>query len=83
MADEQMKNNIITLGMIIGAAMVGRCFEVWCFMAPCPWICTPEPGHPPVGCHSHATHYNITYSQADLEFNKTRAEVQQWMIKSM
>jgi hypothetical protein len=34
---------------------------------------------PPVGCHSHSTHYNITYSQADLAYNQTRSDVRNWL----
>jgi hypothetical protein len=43
----------------------------------CP--CTTTTQHAPKGCHSHSTHYNITYTDADLRWNKTRTDIRNWL----
>jgi hypothetical protein len=69
--------------LIIGLLAIGlHCHEVWCFMAPCPWVCHPDHmggGHTPVGFHSHSTHSTVICSEADLAWNKTRAGIRGWL----
>jgi hypothetical protein len=47
-----------------------------CYLARCQKM---HDGKPPVGCHSHLTHYNITYSDEDLRYNKTKSDVRNWL----
>ena len=53
---------------------------------PCPpheciksWKEIPCVSHVPVGFHSHSTHYQIEYSEADLRWNKTRSDIRRWL----
>jgi hypothetical protein len=45
-----------------------------CYQVPCE-----SSKGPPVGCHSHSTHYTPTYSPDELRFNQTRADVRDWL----
>ena len=49
--------------------------DSWCRIVECP-------SRPPLGFHSHSTHYEIEYSQADLDFNRSRAGVKA-MLRSV
>jgi hypothetical protein len=55
--------------------------RIQCGLAPP--ICFADEGvvhrHPPVGFHSYPTEYNITYSQTDIAWNNTRANIRNWL----